>query len=352
MNHPMKHALVAGAHGTAGHTLVSYLAKRPDWKVTGLARRSLPDSDGIPIIAIDLLDRAACSDKLSSLKDVTHVFFAAYQERQSFAEQVAPNLAMLVNLVEVIERVASSLHRVVLLQGAKYYGVHLGPFKTPAKEDDPRHMPPNFYYDQEDYLRKRGQNASWTWTAVRPGTIFGYSIGSPMNLAMVLAVYASISRELGLPLRFPGTFRAYRALRALTDAELLAKAMVWAATEPCCASEAFNITNGEPIRWENLWPGFAHIFDMEWALPQKIRLGEVMADKAPLWDSMTKKYGLRPDAYADIVRWSFGDYIFNYNYDVLLDASKARRFGFAEHVDNEEMFRRLFDDFRGRRIIP
>jgi hypothetical protein len=27
----------------------------------------------------------------------------------------------------------------------KSYGVQLGPFKTPAKETDPRHMPPNFY---------------------------------------------------------------------------------------------------------------------------------------------------------------------------------------------------------------
>jgi hypothetical protein len=30
-------------------------------------------------------------------------------------------------------------------------------------------------------------------------------VGNPMNLSMVISVYASISRELGLPLRFPGT---------------------------------------------------------------------------------------------------------------------------------------------------
>jgi hypothetical protein len=33
-----------------------------------------------------------------------------------------------------------------------------------------------------------------------------------MNLLMVIAVYAAISKELGLPLRFPGTEAAYRAL--------------------------------------------------------------------------------------------------------------------------------------------
>lgn len=304
------------------------------------------------MIALDLLDRAACSVKLGELGDVTHVFFAAFQGGQTFAEQVAPNLAMLINLVEVIERVAPKLSRIVIVQGVKYYGVHLGSFKTPAREDDPRHMPPNFYYDQEDYLRRRQQNSDWTWSAVRPGTICGYSIGSPMNLAMVIAVYAAISKELGLPLRFPGGLRAYRALREFTDAELLAKAMVWAATEPRCAGEAFNIKNGEPIRSEYLWRDFARMFDMEWEPPQTLQLISVMADKAPLWDGMIKKYGLQPHRYADIVSWDFGDYLFSYAYDIFLDGSKARRFGFAEQVDNKKMFQRVFADFRRRRVIP
>jgi hypothetical protein len=30
---------------------------------------------------------------------------------------------------------------------AKYYGAHLGAFKTPAHGNDPPHIPPNFYYD-------------------------------------------------------------------------------------------------------------------------------------------------------------------------------------------------------------
>ena len=46
----------------------------------------------------------------------------------------------------------ASLRRVVLVTGTKYYGSHLGPFKTPARESDPRHMPPNYYFDQIDWL--------------------------------------------------------------------------------------------------------------------------------------------------------------------------------------------------------
>jgi hypothetical protein len=38
-----------------------------------------------------------------------------------------------------------------------------GPDKTPAQETDPRHMPPNFSSDQEDFLSRRQQGKSWAW---------------------------------------------------------------------------------------------------------------------------------------------------------------------------------------------
>jgi hypothetical protein len=37
----------------------------------------------------------------------------------------------------------------------------------------------------------------------RPEAVCGYAVGNPMNLLMVISVYAAISKELGLPLRFP-----------------------------------------------------------------------------------------------------------------------------------------------------
>jgi hypothetical protein len=42
---------------------------------------------------------------------------------------VAPNLAMLSNLVEAVEPRSPALRRVVLLQGSKWYGSHLGPYR-------------------------------------------------------------------------------------------------------------------------------------------------------------------------------------------------------------------------------
>lgn len=62
-----------------------------------------------------------------------------------------------------------------------------------------------FYYAQQDWLAAVSRGASWTWTCLRPFTVIGQGVGSSMNLGTGIAVYASVLRELGDPLRFPGT---------------------------------------------------------------------------------------------------------------------------------------------------
>jgi len=47
-----------------------------------------------------------------------------------------------------------------------------------------------------------------------------------MNMATVVAVYAALCKEMGLPFRFPGSTTAYCTVMEMTDAELLAKAVV------------------------------------------------------------------------------------------------------------------------------
>jgi nucleoside-diphosphate-sugar epimerase len=66
-----------------------------------------------------------------------------------------------------------------------------------------------------------------------------------MNLISVIAVYAALSRELGLPFRFPGPESVYRALYQVTSADLLARATVWAGESPAAQNELFNVTNGD-----------------------------------------------------------------------------------------------------------
>jgi hypothetical protein len=140
-------------------------------------------------------------------------------------------------------------------------------------------MPPNFYYNQQDFLEEFQKGKRWTWSVGRPHAVCGFSTGGPMNLTLAIAVYANISKALGLPLSFPGKLGAYSALYQCTDAALLAKTIEWMATEPKCANQAFNITNSDLIRWQNIGPKFADFFGLELAPPRHISLARVMADK-------------------------------------------------------------------------
>jgi len=347
-----KVALVTGASGVIGRNLIEHLASLPDWEIIGVSRRGGEPSARLRYIAADLLDPADSREKLGGLSGVTHIFYAAYQDRPTWAELVEPNVAMLVNTVDAVEAAAPALRHVSLMQGYKVYGAHLGPFKTPAKETDAYHMPPEFNVDQQQFLEERQIGKSWTWSAMRPSVVTGFALGNPMNLALVIAVYASISKELGIPLRFPGKPGAYGSLLEMTDAGLLARATVWAATDERCANQAFNIANGDLFRWDDMWPRIASYFGMEAAPPLPMSLSTVMADKEPLWNGMREKYGLEPHPYKEVSSWGFGDFVFSWDYDFFADSSKARRFGFHEFVDTEKRFKEIFDDLRLRRIIP
>jgi nucleoside-diphosphate-sugar epimerase len=344
-------ALVAGGLGVIGLQLVEHLAASPDWEVIGLSRRAPGAGVSAPYIAVDLLDPADVQAKLGSLADVTHIFHAAYQEKSAQQALIDTNLGMLQNLVSVVQAASPMLQRVVLYQGAKYYGAHLGSFPTPARENDPRHMPPDFYYDMQDWLLAASAGQAWDAVILRPDVVCGFALGNPMNLSMLIAVYASISKELGLPLRFPGTAACYGKLAQVTDAAQLARGSAWAATR-APGGESYNLTNSDLFRWNQLWPAIAHYFDMPLAEPQTLSLDEYMADKGPLWERMTAQYGLAPVPYEQVAAWGFGDFIFRCDWDVITSTSKIRQAGFHDVVDSTAMFLRLFDEFRARKAIP
>lgn len=344
--------VVAGAQGVIGRAAAIRLAGRPDTEVVGLSRRREPDVPGVDLIAADLMNPHEARERLSGVRDVTHIVFAAYVEKDTAADRSTFNVGMLRNLLDVVEESSPRLRHVTIYQGGKAYGADLGPFKTPAREDDPRLMPPNFYYDQEDLLRERQQGKEWSFTALRPEAVCGFAVGNPMNLLMVIAVYASISKELGLPLRFPGTQAAYDAVYHLTSADILAEAADWAGTAPAAANEIFNLTNGDTFRWRHLWPRIARMFGMETADPIPMPLATYMTDKAGLWDGMVARYGLRLIPYETLVSWAFGDFIFASGFDNFSSTIKVRRAGFGACVDTEEMFRRQFEQLREDRIIP
>ncbi|MEE4410147.1 MULTISPECIES: SDR family oxidoreductase [unclassified Serratia (in: enterobacteria)] len=346
-----KLALVVGANGVIGRKLIEELVVQ-GWQVVGLSRRGGVDRPQVRYLAVDLLDAQATRDALQPLTQVSHIFYAAYQDAPDWAGLVAPNLTMLANVVETLEPVAQGLEHISLMQGYKVYGAHLGPFKTPARESDAGHMPPEFNVDQQNYLERRQQGKRWHWSAIRPSVVGGFSLGNPMNLALTLAVYASISKALGLPLRFPGRPGAYHSLLEMTDAGLLARATLWAATEPAAANQAFNINNGDVFRWSEMWPKIADYFGLETAPSLPMPLEQMMADKAELWQALAQQHDLAVTDYQTVTGWRFADFVFSWDYDMFADGSKARRFGFTQFVETEAMFFALFDEFRQRKIIP
>jgi nucleoside-diphosphate-sugar epimerase len=355
----MQHALIVGASGITGGYILKELSGRADWRVTGLARSPPADPGGnVRFLPVDLLDKAASARALAPLRDVSHIFYCGFVPLGPADKglppngNIGPNLALLTNTVEAIEAVSPALAHVSVMQGTKYYGSHLGPFKTPAKEDDPRHPGANFYFDQQDFAAAHSRGKAWSWSAIRPHTVCGFRPGNPMNLLSIIAVYAAIMKALGRPLTFPGREKHFRSVYQVTDAGLLARATIWAATTPTCAGHAFNITNGDFFRWENLWPRIAALFGMAAGGVETIGLEAFMADKGPLWQSLIERHGLLPIPLEKSVNWAFGDYVFRAEWDQMSDTGKARRLGFAELIDSEARLLEQLAELRAMKYVP
>lgn len=347
-----KTAVVIGATGVSGRALIAHLEQQPDWNVIGVSRSAPYFETSASFVHADLMDEASCRDAFKDLAAATHVFYTAYKDSPVIAETRAPNTRMFQNALTAIEAVAPDLQHVCLLQGTKYYGQYLGPFKTPAKESDPRIAAPHFYYDQQNFLEERRQGKNWSWSAARPHVICGYALGNPLNLISTLCAYAAIKRELGLPFTFPGKPGAFTSIYQATDSGLLARAMVWMATSPQCADEAFNITNGDFFRYQNLWPAFADYFGMEPGGVETEDLTVFMDGKDALWDEIVRKYGLEPNPLSRIANWPFANYAFSNDWDVMSDTTKCRKYGFLEFIDSQEMFLGHFDYLRQNKIVP
>ncbi len=347
-----KTALVLGALGVVGRATMTHLAARPEWEVIGLSRRAPDFETSARFLQVDLSDATACRDALGGLADVTHVFFCAYAPRPTYEAEVDVNLAMLQNLTAALEPAESGLAHIQLVHGSKWYGCHLGPYKTPAREDDPRPDIPCFYFAQQDWLEAHQRGRDWTWSAVRPHGICGFAVGSPISQLTNLAAFGAISAHLGLPLSFPGKPGAFTSLYQTTEASFLAEAMAWIATAPQCANEAYNVTNGDIFRWEQLWPAVAGFFGIEPGPVRTLDLAVFMAEKAAVWEDIRATHGSRDYRLGDLTNGAWANWLYGTDYDIVSSTSKLRQAGWHRMVDSEAMYPRLLQGLRDQRIIP
>jgi len=345
-----KNAVVVGGLGIIGRHVIGALEADGGWNITTLSRRKPDFRTKAKAIQVDLLDKAETYNKLAKLTNTTHIFYSALAGGIA-AENVEGNVNLVKNSVGAISPIAPNLKRVVLSQGGKFYGCHLGHHKTPSIETDPRHMPPNFYYNQQDALARLARGKNWDYALVRPEVVVGFAQGIPLNFFAILAVYATLCRELNVPLNFPGPESAFNALNRYTDAELLGRSMLWMATEPKCSNQAFNMTNDSGFRWANIWPQIAAYFGCATGVCMPFQVSVFMEDKQPTWNRIMKKYKLRADLF-DKTSWEFADWNFNRTWDTLLEDVKRIQYGYHEVMDSWDCFQSTFEKMKKNKAIP
>lgn len=351
-----KRALVIGATGLSGRYAAREL-KSAGWEVAGLSRSG--GGEGLDRrLRADLMDASATREALSAEGGVSHLFICTWSMQGSEAENIRVNKAMLENLFAALPASAPLAH-VALVTGLKHY---LGPFEayakakpeSPFRESQPRLPYPNFYYDQEDVVFAEAARRGFRWTVHRPHTMIGLALGNAMNMAVTLAVYASICRETGRPFVFPGSTAQYNAITDVTDARILAKQLRWAAESPEVRDVPLNIVNGDVFRWTWLWARIAAYFGLEHAPHpgHPVPLVTQMKEAGPVWDAMVQRHGLEPWPVDRLASFWHSDADLGREIECVTDMTNSRRLGFREWQEAERSFTDVFDDLRARRIIP
>ena len=349
-------ALIVGASGIAGSAVATLLVER-GWKVAGLARNRV-EHPGVEPIDADLLRPDALVEALAGV-DPSLVVIATWIRRDNEAKMVDVNGRALRDLLKALRK-GGRVRHVALITGLKHY---LGPFEaygsgkvpeTPFRESQGRLDVPNFYYAQEDAVFDAAKRDGFTWSVHRAHTVIGKAVGNAMNMGTTLAVYATICREIARPFVFPGSAKQWESLNDMTDARILAEHVLWAATTPAAANEAFNVVDGDVFRWSWMWGRIAGWFGIEPApFDGTIRpLERQMADDASTWKRIAEEHGL---VELDLTRlaspWhTDGD--LGRPIEVVTDMSKSRKLGFTAYQATDDAFFDLFARLRAEAIIP
>jgi nucleoside-diphosphate-sugar epimerase len=351
-----KTALVVGASGIVGSATAALLAQQ-GWSVHGLARRPADQPDVAPVAA-DLQDAAGTAAALADLRPDA-VFITTWLRQDSEAENIRVNSAMVRNLLDALRPGGSTRH-VALVTGLKHY---LGPFEaygkgalpqTPFREDQRRLDIENFYYAQEDEVFAAAERDGFGWSVHRPHTVIGKAVGNAMNMGTTLAVFATLCRETGQPFRFPGSAAQWEGLTDMTDASLLAKHLLWAATTPAARNEAFNVVNGDIFRWSWMWGRIAAWFGVEPApFDGEARpLETQMQGAEPIWRAIAERERLVEPDLARLASAWHTDADLGRPIEVVTDMSKSRRLGFTAYQPTDDAFIDLFERLRADRLIP
>jgi nucleoside-diphosphate-sugar epimerase len=383
---PSDRILITGASGLAGRACMEHYAKA-GYSVLAVSRNPPLNTYGAQWMSLDLSDSAACTTALSPLSYIIQIVFAALHEEPNLLagwtqpSHIERNRAMLRNTLDAVLHGETgkqgTLKNVTILQGAKAYGAHVHPIRTGAREDrDEDKTIPNFYWAQEDYLKAAQKSYAishpdrtpWTYNALRPALVVGMSSAGAMNFVAVLGVYASILKERGQKLTYPGHGVG---IGEATDTRIIAA---------CCefvlqnreridvGNQSFNLTNGEMGSVYEDWGFLASLFGMEAEFPPPPP-GTGSAPPDPTfsfrndlpklsqeWDAIRTKYNLKAPALSTFLGQStqFADFVFarRNKPPSSMSTIKVRRTGFNETIYTQDMYRQWFEKYRCEGLLP
>lgn len=351
-------ALVVGATGITGSNLAEELIAQ-GWTTYGLSRNPNNNIPGLRTVKADLLDEQSLMEALDGLSP-THVYFTTWMRHDTEEDNIRVNSALVRNLLNILSPKKSVRH-VALVTGLKHY---LGPFEayakegilpeTPVREEHPRLSLPNFYYAQEDEVYAASERDGFTWSIHRPHTVIGYAVGNLMNIGTTLAVYASICKETGRKMIWPGSEAQWNGISDVTDAGILAKQLVWASVTESAQNQAFNITNGDVFRWKWLWKRLADWFGIEAeGYNGTIRpLEKELKNDQQLWEEIAVKYHLNEKNLDRLSSAWHTDLDLGRPLEVMCDMSASRKRGFSAFKSTEDSFIEVFERLRAEKIIP
>lgn len=355
------HVLIVGGSGLVGSAAANSFL-RAGWRVTTASRR-VPEwvtEAGAAHESLDLLSTADC-ERVARMGDITHVVYASVYELPgliagwSDPQQIDTNDRMLRNLLGPLCK-HNPIQHITLLQGTKAYGASVRPMRVPAREDQPRVEHANFYWRQEDFLTEMAQQATFTFTILRPQLIVGPNYGVVMNLPPVIGAYGAICKYLGVPLGYPG---GADWVWEAVDVRLVGNACVWAAESPAAENETFNLTNGEVFSWRDMWPAIAETLGMTAGPDAPQQLSTFVNDHHATWDEIVRLHGLQPIGLGDLLGEShhYADVCLNCGADTpppptFVSTVKIRQAGFNEVMNSEQSFCYWLRALQDRGVLP
>ncbi|TKA61401.1 hypothetical protein B0A55_11557 [Friedmanniomyces simplex] len=383
-------AIITGANGISGAYMLRVLAKDPNrWKkIYCLSRRPPLVSGGLPEnaehIPLDFLKEPKEIAGVLKQHHVTadHVFFFSYIQPPPKAgsagiwsdaeELVRVNSLLVSNFLDALKVASITPKRFMLQTGAKNYGVHLGPTKVPQEESDPRvTLEPNFYYPQEDLVRRFCEETGSGWNVCMPGPILGAVPDAAMNAAFPLAVYCAVSKKLGQPLEFPGDAVSWQMNQSMSSSMMNAYMEEWAVLLGP-ADQKYNTCDISAFAWESAWPRIAGWYGIESKGPRdgEEYVGNETAYKPrgyggkggdeeerdevrKAWAELAEEHGLTQKELVDVDRvFGFTDGTLCRPAPLNFSMDKSRKLGWHGFVDSTESLLEVFRDLAKIKMIP